>query len=326
MTKMKFSGNFQIVNDFFRFIRYNTRKKNPEEAMLQKLNEKIDRFCALHPRFGVPGLMRYIVAGNVLVYLLTMFSQESALQFLWLDVERLLHGEVWRIFTFAFVPSYGSALLMAVALYFYYSIGTTLENQWGTGRFTVYYVGGLLLTVVATVLSYVLLGDTAPVSGADYVNLSLFFAYAMLYPDMQVLVFFVIPVKIKWLAYADAAWFAIAVLLNFIGGNWIGGLLPIVALLNFFIFFSPQFAYMKERQAYRSSPTARQYRANVRRAQQQEKKTAQQGWHHRCSVCGKTDTDYPELQFRYCSRCAGYHCYCSEHIFTHVHFTEETNS
>ncbi len=294
--------------------------------MLQKLNEKIDRFCAMHPRFGIENLMRYIVIGNVLVFLLTMFSQETALQFLWLDVGKVLHGELWRLVTFVFVPSYGTAFWMAVALYFYYSIGTALENQWGAGRFTIYYIGGVILTVLATVIGYFLGGDALPVAGADYVNLSLFFAFAALYPDMQVLVFFILPIKIKWLAYADAAWFLVAILLNFMGGHILGGLLPLFALLNFFVFFSPYIARWRERQAYRGSPQARHYRAEAQRAQREAKKEAQQGWHHKCSVCGKTDADYPDLAFRYCSRCAGYHCYCSEHIFNHVHFTAETDS
>lgn len=290
--------------------------------MFRKLNEKIDRFCAGHPGFGIENLMRYIVLGNVLVYLLTVFFGSGVLSPLWLDVGRVLHGEVWRLVTFLFVPSYGNVFFMAIALYFYYSLGNALENRWGTGRFTVYYLSGVLLTVLATFIGY-FFGAGIPVAGADYVNLSIFFAFAMLYPDMMVLLFFIIPVKIKWVAWVDAAWFLLSVAAGLMRGNIVGALLPVVALLNFLVFFSPDFAYWGERARTQSRPEARQYRAAAR---QEEKREAQQGWHHRCSVCGRTDTDNPDLTFRYCSRCAGYHCYCADHIFNHIHFTDEADN
>lgn len=293
--------------------------------MLNRLNDRIDRFCALHPNFGIPGLMRYVVGGNVLVYLLTIFSNEAALEFLWLDVGAVLHGEVWRIITFIFVPTYGSVLFMAIALYFYYFLGTTLENQWGTAKFTIYYLLGVLLTVLVTFISYFCF-RSGIVAGADYVDQSLFFAFAMLYPEMQVLLFFVIPIKVKWIAIVDAVWFGISIVLSLISGNIIGALLPVVAMLNFLIFFAPRFRQVKEREAYRHSAKAQQYRRDVRSAQNQAREQARQGYHHKCCVCGRTDSEYPDLQFRYCSRCAGYHCYCSDHIFNHIHFTEETDS
>ncbi|MGM9663153.1 MAG: rhomboid family intramembrane serine protease [Oscillospiraceae bacterium] len=294
--------------------------------MLRKLNERIDRFCALHPRFGIPNLMLYIVFGTAVVYVLTMFSSTSATSFLWLDMERVLHGEVWRLITFIFVPTQSNPFLLLISLYFYYFIGNALEKEWGPARFTFYYVGGVLLTILAALLGQLLIPGAGVVGGTAYVNLSMFFAFAMLYPDMRVLLFFIIPVKIKWLAYADAAVFLLGIVLNLLSGNVVGALMPVVALLNFFVFFAPYFHQAAERQRYRSSPRAQQYRRNARSAQRQQQQQARQGYHHKCCVCGKTDTDHPELQFRYCSRCAGYHCYCSDHIFNHVHFTEETNS
>lgn len=293
--------------------------------MLQKLNDRIDRFCARHPRFGIPNLMLYIVGGTVAVYLLTLFSSSGATSFLWLDMDYVLRGELWRLVTFVFVPTQSNPFFLLISLYFYYFIGNALERNWGEGRFTIYYFSGVVLTILAALVGQ-LLGLGGVVVGTAYINLSMFFAFAMLYPDMQVLLFYIIPIKVKWLAYVDAAVFAFDVVANLLGGSIVAALMPLVAILNFFVYFSPYFARRRQQQRYRNSPQARQYRANVRAAQAEQARQAQQGYHHKCCVCGRTDADHPELQFRYCSRCAGYHCYCSDHIFSHVHFTEETDS
>jgi hypothetical protein len=93
--------------------------------------------------------------------------------------------------------------------------------------------------------------------------------------------------------------------------------LPVVALLNFAVFIWPEVHYLANRTRQQYSPRTVQFKQAVK---QQEK---EKGYHHKCAVCGRTDTDYPDLQFRYCSKCAGYHCFCQDHIFNHVHFTEE---
>lgn len=294
--------------------------------LLKRWNERIDRWCAMHPSFGIPNLMLYIVGGTVVVYLLTMFSSSAATSFLWLDAERVLRGEIWRVFTFIFVPTQRNPFFLLISLYFYYFIGNALEQHWGTGRFTIYYISGVVLTVLAAIMGQLLLGGGTVFGGTSYVNMSMFFAFAMLYPEMQVLLFYIIPIKIKWLAYLDAAIFAFGVVTSLMAGNIVQALMPVMALLNFFVFFSPYFHQRMERERYRHSPEAQQYRRSAKEAQRHVQEQAKRGYHHKCCVCGKTDADHPELQFRYCSRCAGYHCYCSDHIFSHVHFTEETNS
>lgn len=293
--------------------------------LLNKLNDRIDRWCAAHPRFGIPNLMLYVVGGTVAVYLLTMFSSSAATSFLWLNTERVLHGELWRIITFVFVPTQSNPILLLISLYFYYFIGNTLEQNWGTGRFTFYYLSGVALTVLTALIGSLALGGGTVLAGTTYVNLSMFFAFAMLYPEMRVLLFYIIPVKVKWLAYIDAVLFALGSVTSLLAGGVIEALMPIVALLNFFVYFAPHFQRRVERERYRHSPQAQQYRRNAQQAQRQAQQQARQGYHHKCCVCGRTDAEHPELQFRYCSRCAGYHCYCSDHIFSHVHFTEETD-
>ena len=281
----------------------------------------LDRFCAKHPRFGIPNLMLYIAVGNVAIYLIDTFSlgRISLASTLSFYLPAILHGQVWRIFTFVFVSMSGDLFLkgtgiffVAVSAYFYWWIGALLEREWGTTKFTVFYLGGVALNII--------FGLVTGYTDMYYVNLSMFFAFATLYGDMRVLLFFLIPIKVKWLAWVDGALFAWAVLSNLLSGFWIGALLPIVAILNYFIFFWPDFRYLFARARRRTNPTV----INFKRAQKQARKKAREtgGYTHKCAVCGRTDTEWPDLEFRYCSRCQGYHCFCQDHIFNHVHFTE----
>ena len=291
---------------------------------MKKFYDGVQRFCAAHPRFGIPNLMRVIVIGNVAVYVLMLLTQANdanALSFLTFNLNALLHGEVWRLVTFVFVPAYSSPFALLISLYFYYWIGSTLERQWGTAKFNLYYISGALLTVLGVVLASLITGNPyLTAAGTGYVNLSMFFAFAFLFPDTTVLLFFILPVKMKWLAYLDGALFAFDIIKAIGAHNWAGVVLPIVALLNFAVFIWPEVHYLKERAKYQNSRKTVQFR---QAQQQQAKQAQQQGYRHKCAVCGRTDTDYPDLQFRYCSKCVGYHCFCQDHIFNHVHFTEE---
>lgn len=291
---------------------------------MKKLYDGVQRFCAAHPRFGIPNLMRVIVIGNVAVYVLMLLTQANdanALSFLTFNLNALLHGEVWRLVTFVFVPAYSSPFALLISLYFYYWIGSTLERQWGTAKFNLYYISGALLTVLGVVLASLITGNPyLTAAGTGYVNLSMFFAFAFLFPDTTVLLFFILPVKMKWLAYLDGALFAFDIIKAIGAHNWAGVVLPIVALLNFAVFIWPEVHYLKERAKYQNSRKTVQFR---QAQQQQAKQAQQQGYRHKCAVCGRTDSDYPDLQFRYCSKCVGYHCFCQDHIFNHVHFTEE---
>ena len=287
---------------------------------MKKLYDGVQRFCAAHPRFGIPNLMRVIVIGNVAVYVLMLLTQANdanALSFLTFNLNALLHGEVWRLVTFVFVPAYSSPFALLISLYFYYWIGSTLERQWGTAKFNLYYISGALLTVLGVVLASLITGNPyLTAAGTGYVNLSMFFAFAFLFPDTTVLLFFILPVRMKWLAYLDGALFAFDIIRAIGQHNWAGVVLPVVALLNFAVFIWPEVHYLANRTRQQYSPRTVQFKQAVK---QQEK---EKGYHHKCAVCGRTDTDYPDLQFRYCSKCAGYHCFCQDHINNHIHFTE----
>ena len=286
-----------------------------EGSSLKKLNEAVERFCALHPRLGIPGLMRYIVGANAVIYLLSLFARGGSLNFLCMDPASVLRGELWRIVTYVLLPTNGGIFLV-ISLFFYYWLGESLERLWGSTKFTVYYVSGTLLTALASLLAYLIDGISVPIYGAVYVNTALFLAFALNYPDAMVNIYFIIPVKMKWLAALEGILYALSVVTALAARMWGQALMPIVALLNLFVFFTPDFLRKADRVKAHTRPQAVQFRRAVKEQQRQK------GYHHKCSVCGRTDTDYPDLQFRYCSKCAGYHCFCQDHIFNHTHFTE----
>lgn len=283
---------------------------------MKKLNDAIDRFCALHPRLGIPNLMRYIVAANAVIYIFSLFDRSGLLlRTLAMDPGAVLRGQVWRLVTYVLIPTSGSFWLI-ISLFFYYWLGETLERLWGSAKFTVYYVSGALLTSLATLLVYFIDGISMPVYGASYVNTALFMAYALTYPDAMVRIYFILPIKMKWLAILEAVLYALSVVRYAMAGLWGMALTPIVAMLNLFIFFSPDFSRRADQFQARHRSEAVQFRKAVKEQKRQR------GYNHKCEVCGRTDTDFPDLQFRYCSKCTGYHCYCEEHIFNHVHHTE----
>ena len=283
---------------------------------MRKLNQAIDRFCALHPRLAIPGLMRYIVGANAVIYLFSLFDRSGMLlYFLCMDPASVLRGELWRVVTYVLIPTSDSFWLI-ISLFFYYWLGESLERMWGSAKFTIYYVSGVLLTALASLLAYFIDGVSVAIFGAIYVNTALFMAYALTYPETIVQVMFILPVKMKWLAWLEAVLYGVQIIQYAAAGMWGMSLVPVVALLNLFVFFSPNFYERADRVRARRRPEAVQFRRAVKEQQRQK------GYNHKCTVCGRTDTDFPNLQFRYCSKCAGYHCYCEDHIFNHTHFTE----
>lgn len=272
------------------------------------LSEKIDRFCYKHPRFGIPNLMTIIVVATCIVYVLDMVSSGTLSPMLYFSRYHILHGQIWRLVTFIFIPGDSNVLWFALSMYFYWFIGSNLEQEWGSGKFTFYYAFGVVMNI--------LVGLCTGYASMSYVNLSLFLAFATLYPNLQFLVFFIIPVKAKWLAWLDAALLAISFVTSLATFQWRSAILIVVGILNYLIFFWNDLMYYVRRQKRSTSRQA----MNFKQATQRKKEA--KGYMHKCAVCGRTDADSPNLEFRYCSRCAGYYCYCMDHINNHIHITE----
>ena len=288
---------------------------------MRSVDSWLDRFCYKHPRLGIPNLMLIIVIGNIVVYMMDLFSNGAFSAMLYFEPFYIFRGQIWRLITFVFVPmSSSSPFFFVLSLYFYWWIGSTLEREWGTTKFTVYYAMGVILNILYGIITYLLPFMGSGVVTMDYVTLSLFFAFATLYPDMRVIPIIFLPffsVKIKWLAWIDAALFAFSMISSFLRLDIAGGLLPVIAILNYLLFFwSDLTGFVRrttQRAKYQSSRQTINFKSATRKAQQEK------GYIHKCAVCGKTDTDYPDEEFRYCSQCNGYYCYCSEHIHNHVH-------
>ncbi len=280
--------------------------------------KKVDLFCYKHPRFGVNNLMLYIVIGTLAVWLFgAMDTTYTLLNALTFNAAAVLRGQVWRLVTFIFIPE-SSGLWLFLFLYFYYFIGSTLEREWGAGRFTIYYLTGMLMSIIYGFIAYFVTGYSYSMT-SNYINLSMFFAFATLFPDNMVLLFFFIPIKMKWLAIIDALYFVYAIISNFAAGMGLMSFLPLVAMLNYFLFCGVElFGSVMPRQRQQRRNTV-DFKREVHRIKYE---TKNKNYMHKCAVCGRTDADYPELEFRYCSRCAGYHCFCQDHINNHVHFTE----
>ena len=286
---------------------------------MKQISRWLERFCYEHPRFGIPNLMRYIAIGNAVVFLLDLFSDNMFSAIIGSYPSQILRGQVWRLVSFVFIPVNSSILFFVLSVLFYYFLGSALEQRWGTAKFSVFYFSGVLLNILAGFLLYFAMGQPAWVQTASmyYVNMSMFFAFATLYPDMQFMIYFIIPVKAKWLAWLDAAFFAISILRSLLGGSPLMALLPIVGILNYFLFFWEDLYQLLGGTRRRAS---RPFQGKVVDFQKASRRIRhQQGYLHKCAVCGITDADDPNMEFRYCSKCNGYYCYCMNHINSHVH-------
>ncbi|MEL4105968.1 hypothetical protein AAFA46_03860 [Oscillospiraceae bacterium WX1] len=289
---------------------------------MRSLMKAIDKFCLTHRRFGIPRLMMTVIIGTAAVLFIAMLDTTHTFTgLLTFDPYLILRGQIWRLVSWVFIPVGDSILFTAIMLYFYYFIGSTLEREWGTPKFNIYYLIGILINIVYGFVVWALTGAGAVfytnLLSASYLNLSMFFAFAVLYPEQQVLLFFIIPIKIKWLAIVDAAYFALMMLLSLVQADFVGAFLPVVAVLNFLLFCYSDlhrlFGPIRARTSYQTIS----FKKAAKKIQREE---SSRPYRHKCAVCGKTDAEFPNLEFRYCSRCNGYHCFCADHINSHVHF------
>lgn len=275
-------------------------------------------------RYAIHNLMYYIIILYGVGFVINFIAPSFYYSYLCLDASAILRGQVWRIVTFLIQPPSTNLFFVLLTLYLYYMIGQNLEAAWGAFRFNLYFFAGVLFHVLAAVLVYAITGAVLPL-GTSYLNLSLFFAFAALYADVQFLLFFVIPVKVKYLAWLDGAFFLWSVIQAFLpsyGGHPIYGLnykanalAAVVSILNFVIF------YFSSRNFKSHSPKQIHRRKKYQREVRQARGTSANGNgpRHRCAVCGKTELDDPNLEFRFCSKCHGNYEYCQEHLFTHKH-------
>lgn len=282
-------------------------------------------------KYAISNLMYYIIILYVIGTVLTMLNQNFYDAWLSLDAAAILHGQVWRIFTFLLQPPPGNLLFVFIALYLYYMIGSNLEREWGAFRFNLYFFMGVVFHVIAAIIIYLFTGTSFRL-GTYYLNMSLFFAFAMTYPDVEFRLFFLIPIKVKWLAIADGIYFGATIIAGFaapilplttklslyrfgIASTPAASIAALVALMNFIIF------YLSGRNYQRISPKEVRRKKKYKKAVKQAHKvrTYEGGARHKCAVCGRTELDDENLEFRFCSKCDGDYEYCQDHLFTHTH-------
>lgn len=285
---------------------------------MKNFRRDFERFCYRHQNKGIHNLMLYVAIGTVVMYVFMMIDPSNVLYYAFcFNRSAILHGQIWRLFTYIFIPTDSYVFLMVIMLFFYYQIGRMLESQWGVFRFNLFYFSGVILMDIGALL----LNATANVS---YLNLSLILAFATLYPENRVMLFFIIPLKMKYLAW----FYFVITILQVVFTSFPYNLFPIFALLNYFLFFGSSILgilpdFMQPRGGSRKKAFGdfgrKKEKPNPNWADGYRSKSGEKPYRHKCTVCGRTDTDYPNLEFRYCSKCNGYYCYCIDHINNHAH-------
>ena len=277
-------------------------------------------------KYAVRNLSLVLIACYVAGYVIQLFTP-GIQSLLTLNPYAILHGQIWRLVTWVLIPPDSLDLFTIIMLMFYYSVGTSLERTWGTYRYNVYMFSGMLYTIIGGFLAYGIYWALAKAAGTEvsaavvqsastlfstyYINMSIFLAYAATFPDAQVLLMFVIPVKMKWMGIA----YAVLLLYQLITGVGIVvfdifyRIALVASLLNFVIFWitSRGRISMSPKQAKRRQEFHSEVKRNTRVTK------------HKCAICGRTDEDDPSLEFRFCSKCNGNYEYCQHHLFTHEH-------
>ena len=279
-------------------------------------------------KYAIPNLTLYLIICYGIGYLM-QYQVPAGYQYLMLDPFLVLKGQVWRLVTWILIPPDSSNIFFVlITLYLYYSLGGLLERIWGTYKYNVYLFSGLLFTILgAFVLCgysvlmgaqptmytglYLLNNGSAVYFGqfsTYYINMSIFLACAASIPDVQVLLMFLFPIKVKWLGIV----YGIILLVNCIQGGIATWIVVIFSLLNFLVFF------------LRSKGKMHLSVGQIRRQQEFHQKMRSAGQtkgitRHKCAVCGRTELDGDDLEFRFCSKCNGNYEYCQYHLFTHEH-------
>ena len=279
-------------------------------------------------KYAIPNLTLYLIICYGIGYLM-QYLVPAGYQYLMLDPFLVLKGQVWRLVTWILIPPDSSNIFFVlITLYLYYSLGGLLERIWGTYKYNVYLFSGLLFTILgAFVLCgysvlmgaqptmytglYLLNNGSAVYFGqfsTYYINMSIFLACAASIPDVQVLLMFIFPIKVKWLGIV----YGIILLVNCIQGGIATWIVVIFSLLNFLVFF------------LRSKGKMHLSVGQIKRQQEFHQKMRSAGQtkgitRHKCAICGRTELDGDDLEFRFCSKCDGNYEYCQDHLFTHEH-------
>ena len=288
--------------------------------LLYKLERKLGRYA-------IPNLMRYIVILFGIGLVVGTFMPGFYYEYLSLDFAAIMRGQVWRLVTFIIpLSSLNNILFFAISTFFYYLIGNDLEQHWGAFRMNLYFFSGVFFNLIANLITFIMIGESNPTSAAlGLICKTLFFAYAALYPNSLIYVYFLIPIKAKYWAILGALMYVYQMYVYFASGMAILVIPMLVAFANFLIFF------FMTRNYHNISPGEFKRKANFIRQMNDVRNhgtvTQFQGRNvvtrHKCAVCGRTELDGDQLEFRFCSKCDGNYEYCTDHLFTHEHVKKQ---
>lgn len=302
-------------------------------------------------KYAIRNLTLVLIVCYAIGYLFETLAP-AMMNYLYLDVYQIIHHfQIWRLFTWIIAPPGSFSFWTLIMLYFYYSLGSSLERTWGVYKYNLYLFSGILFTVAGAFLlylgTYAVFGDTAGAVevlsrsysqqfSTYYINMSIFLAFAATFPDAAVFLFFFIPIKVKYLGMIYGAMlvyeFVTYLRYSFTNIAYFGFcVVIIVSLLNFVVFFLMQRkkliaaskrmqdftrAMKRARDPYNMGTTSsqREFQSKPQNAPKMNKVTR-----HKCAICGKTDISDPDMSFRFCSKCNGNYEYCEEHLFTHKH-------
>lgn len=302
-------------------------------------------FTKLEQKYGkyaIPNLTFYLIICYAIGYLLQLASlynpsMSSLMNYMTLDIYAILHGQIWRLFTWLLIPPGGFDLFTLVMLYCYFSIGTLLERTWGTFRYNVFMFMGIIFTIIGAVILYVFIWIFGQSLGAGilegaellktvsagyssmfstyYISMSIFLAFAMTFPDSQMLFMFVIPIKAKVLGIFYVAIMAYTIFSAFAANVFYG---IVTATVILFSLFNVLVFFIVTRKSFRTPTQIKRQREFQKRAMRPKNITR-----HKCAICGRTEESDPDETFRFCSKCDGNYEYCSKHIYTHTHVKNE---
>ncbi len=273
----------------------------------QKLERK-------YGKYAIHNLMYYIIGIYIAGFLLYYINPNVYATYFALDASKLLKGQIWRIVTFLLYPQ-TDLLYLILNCYINFLLGTQLERTWGAFRFNVYFFMGILFHVLGAIVIYLAFGKIVYMS-VDYLNWSLFFAFAVMYPHTSFLLFFLIPIKAKTLAILNGIYFGVTFVMAVLNQDWATATEIFVSMLNFLVFFVIVYDFHKY--APKELHRKRKFKQAIKQTRNVHK--------HRCAVCGRTEDDDENLVFRYCSKCDGNYEYCQDHLYTHVHIKKDTNT
>ena len=271
----------------------------------------LDKMERRFGRYAIRNLTMYLLAGYAIGYLLS-FTMPQLLTYFTLEPAQILKGQVWRLLSWVIIPPNDNIIFVIFMMLLYYSLGNTLESYWGAFRYNVYIFSGILFTVIGAFIVNGLIGGITgfgSLYSTYYINMSIFLACASIMPDYQLLLYGIIPIKMKWLAILDVVLLAV----DAVQGGLIIRIVIIASLLNFIIFF------FCNRNLRGHSPKQAARRMKFQKQISRPQNQYAGGAKHRCAVCGRTELDDPTLEFRYCSKCNGNYEYCQDHLFTHEH-------